>query len=305
MSAPPAPTAPPDPKPGTLASGVRAALYALPSQFESDLAVSGVRATDLFAFNAALGATVEEQVVNGLNALRSATWDDQEKYAEYRFERQPQTFPDVVLRSQTPGKTPEILMGIELKGWYVLAKEREPSFRYRVTPAVCAADDLLVVFPWVLNRVISGSPELYSPFVVQARHAAEFRNWHWQNVTRAGGKAGITVSSVIDHYPSKSQLIGDEPHHDRGSNFGRFARTGLMDGYMERLFEQDLMGIPLDAWQRFLAMFSEQSAYETILRSLDRLAAQAKGRHKKATLDQIEVVRQTLGDLASQLDDLA
>ena len=44
-------------------------------------------------------------------------------------------------------------MGIELKGWYVLAKEKEPSFRYKVTPAVCAPADLLVVVPWAYRYI--------------------------------------------------------------------------------------------------------------------------------------------------------
>ena len=39
------------------------------------------------------------------------------------------------------------LLGIELKGWYVLSKEGEPSGRYKVTPAACAPQDLLVIVP--------------------------------------------------------------------------------------------------------------------------------------------------------------
>lgn len=178
MATPPPPELPPEPGPDTLSGKVLAALYALPPQFESDLHISGVRATDLFTFNASLGATIEEQVVEALNAMRTSTWDPDEQYAQYRFVRQPQTFPDVVLRAAAPGLQPAILFGIELKGWYVLAKEREPSFRYRVTPSVCAPDDLLAVFPWALSRVISGSPELFRPYVTKAAYAAAYRNWH-------------------------------------------------------------------------------------------------------------------------------
>lgn len=77
--------------------------------------MSGVLATDLFAFNSSLGATVEEQVVASPNNSR-AIWDPERKYALYGFKRQPQTFPDVVLRTSEPGSEPRILMGIELKG---------------------------------------------------------------------------------------------------------------------------------------------------------------------------------------------
>ena len=48
---------------------VKKAIYTLPSRFESELTISGVLATDLFAFNASLGATIEEQVIASLNRL--------------------------------------------------------------------------------------------------------------------------------------------------------------------------------------------------------------------------------------------
>ena len=143
---------------------VKAAIFALPSRFESELVISGVLATDLFAFNSSLGATIEDQVTASLNELRPV-WDPDNQYSLYDFERQPQTFPDVVLRSSVPNITPQIIMGIELKGWYILAKEREPSFRYKVTPSACAPADMLVVVPWTLSKVISGSPQIFEPYV--------------------------------------------------------------------------------------------------------------------------------------------
>lgn len=294
-----------DPHPDTLAGKIFAALHALPPQFESDLAISGVQATDLFTFNASLGATIEEQVVDALNGLRSATWDQDEQYAQYRFVRQPQTFPDVVLKAAAPGVEPDILFGIELKGWYVLAKEREPSFRYRVTPSVCAPDDFLVVFPWALSRVISGKPELFAPYVVPARYAAEYRNWHWENVVRRGrGDGRISLSTVTHSYPAKAQEIGDEPVSDRGGNFGRFARTGLMDDFMEKLFADELAGIPLDAWQKFLKLFGEQTPTERIDRELDRMAREAAARHAAARQEDIESLQERIREVVELLDRL-
>lgn len=147
-------------------------------------------------------------------------------------------------------------MGIELKGWYILAREKEPSFRYRVTPAVCAPADLLVVYPWALSNVISGSPRLFQPYVVNARYAAEYRNWHWQYAKGTDGGNEIAVSAVTHHYPVKIDKISDVAKQDSGGNFGRFARTGLMDEYMKTVFREDLAGIPLEAWQQFLSRFS-------------------------------------------------
>ena len=175
----------------------------MPARFESELSVSGVLASDLFAFNASLSATIEEQVVASLNQLRSV-WDPEDEYPLYSFERQPQTFPDVVLRASAPDSDPHIIMGIELKGWYVLAKEGEPSFRYTATPAVCAPADLLVVVPWALSRVISGSPQVFPPFVMGARDAARLRNWHWEHARRTSSNPGVIMASASGYYPAKA-----------------------------------------------------------------------------------------------------
>lgn len=251
--------------------GVKKSISALPSRFESELYISGVLATDLFALNASLGATIEEQVVASLNDLRSV-WDADQKYSLYSFERQPQTFPDVVLRASTTDVQPHVLMGVELKGWYALAKEKEPSFRYRVTPAVCAPADLLVVVPWTLSKVISGSPRVFTPYVTGARYAAEYRNWYWENAK--GGKANksITIATATNYYPNKNDMIADRPASDGGGNFGRLARTKVMEEYIGDLFDEKLAGIPLSAWQKFLSLFTENQSKQDISRGLEALA---------------------------------
>lgn len=258
-----------------LFNAVRNTLFALPSFFRSDLVISGVLATDLFTFNSSLGATIETQVVNALNELRS-TWDPDQNYTLYRFVRQAQQFPDVILRASAPDLEPKILMGIELKGWYALAKEHEPSFRYKVTPTVCAPWDLLVVYPWALNIVVSGSPQLFQPYVESARYAAEYRNWHWQYKKSGRGNNEINLSSITHFYPTKSEPISDMPQSDNGGNFGRFARTGLMDDYMTTLFREALSGIPLAAWQKFLSLFSEDRTLEEVMHALERITVELK-----------------------------
>lgn len=266
------------------------ALFALPFFFKSDLVVSGVLATDLFTFNSSLGATIEAQVANALNTLRS-TWDPDEEYTLYNFIRQPQTFPDVTLRTHAPEQKPTIIMGIELKGWFVLAKEREPSFRYKVTPDVCAPADLLVVYPWALSNVVSGSPQLFQPYAVYARYAAEYRNWWWQY--RKGGKGNkqITFSSATDNYPVKSDRISDIAVSDSGNNFGRYARTHVMDSYIASIFREELSGIPLDAWQKFLSIFTEARPEDELISELDKLAKKYAGSKKRTSLSSETVLR--------------
>ncbi len=249
---------------------VKDSIYSLPSRFESNLHVSGVLATDLFAFNSALSASIEEQVVISLNRLRSV-WDPEENYALYDFERRPQTFPDVVLKASSTEIQPQIVLGIELKGWYVLAKENEPSFRYKVTPAVCAPWDLLVIVPWALSEVVSGRPRIFSPFVTSAHYAAEYKNWYWQNKMSGSSDKSITLSSEDGFYPSKSLKISDKPRKDSGNNFGRLARTGILDNYRTELFQERLAGISLASWQKFLAIFTETSTPAIVEAELGKL----------------------------------
>src|SRR5687767_13019964 len=106
--------APPAPQPPVLAPGepatvlqerVRSALIALPAYFEFKTEIEGVEATDLFALNDLLGSAIEVQVVTTLNRMRSV-WDPDEEWAGYRFERQSQSFPDVLLAR--PGEPAEI-----------------------------------------------------------------------------------------------------------------------------------------------------------------------------------------------------
>lgn len=236
------------PKHLALWEGTRDALFALPSYFKSRLVIQDVLATDLHTFNGSLGATIEQQVVDALNTLRPV-WDPDGAWAVYRWERQSQKFPDVVLRT---GHLSEPVMGIEMKGWYVLAREREPSARFSVTPAVCSSMDLLAIVPWALDAAISGSPRLFDPYVVNAGDAAAYRNYWWENLRKAKGAKGITVSAVAHHYPTKDEQISDRPLEDGGGNFGRYSRTGAMDDYITELFKQQLAGIPLEDWQSFL-----------------------------------------------------
>ena len=285
---------------------VRDALQVLPSLFKSDLVISGVRATDLHAFNTSLGATIEEQVVAGLNAIRDATWDKDGRYADLRFARQSQTFPDVVLRKAAPPQeVVRPIMGIELKGWYALAKEGVPSFRYTTTPKAAASQDLLVVFPWALSAVISGAPILFEPYVASARYAAEYRNWWWEYERDAKGDRTIRVSAHEGFYPVKSDLIADVPAADAG-NFGRIARTKLFNraGYIDATLQAELSGIPLYAWLKFFKLFSESNTEEKIAASLERMSVEAARKGKKKEEAALAGLLDLIGTLAGLLDEL-
>jgi hypothetical protein len=246
---------------------VREAIASLPIYFRTETHISGIMATDLHTLNTVLGATIEDQVVRTLNLLRH-TWDPGDRYTLYSFLRQAQTFPDVLLRRTSSG---EIVMGIELKGWYLLAKESEPSLRFQATPAACASQDLVVVVPWVLGNVISGSPILFEPFLESAQYAAEYRNYHWRHIRESNTEKGITTPEGIRPYPSKSDQILDRPHSDGGGNFGRLARTGMMDAYKRKLEDVHLCGIKTVYWRQFLKAFQESTTDAQAHAALERL----------------------------------
>ncbi len=256
-----------------LYNGIREAVASLPVYFRTETHISGIMATDLHTLNTVLGATIEEQVVRTLNLIRN-TWDPNGRSALYSFVRQAQTFPDVLLR-RIAGD--EILMGIELKGWYLLAKEAEPSLRFQVTEEACAVQDLIVVVPWVLANVISGSPILFEPFVESARFAAAHRNHHWQHVRRTRLDTQIDVPDGIQPYPRKSDQILDRPRADGGGNFGRLARTGMMDAYMQKLGDVQLCGINSKYWREFLRTFQEGTTDQQARAALERQRQRAEG----------------------------
>ncbi len=251
---------------------VRDALLSLPLYFRTQTVIEGISAVDIFTLSAALGATIENQVVATLNQMR-AVWDPQSHYVQYSFVRQAQAFPDVLLRRVGGGDDAltSPLLGIELKGWYLLAKEAEPSFRFSVTPAACAPHDLIVVVPWALTNVISGSPLVFAPYVESARYAAEFRNYHWQHLREARGDAGIKSPADVSPYPRKSDAISDIPHSDNGGNFGRFARTGIMDTYLALAKQELLAGIRAENWLGFFKLFQDQKQAGAIGKEIEKL----------------------------------
>lgn len=258
---------------------VREATASLPFHFQTDTFIEGISATDIFTLNSALGATIEEQVVTTLNRLRTV-WDPDGEYSTCGFTRQSQCFPDVLLRdSKSPTDPP--IMGIELKGWYLLSKEAEPSARFRVTPGACAPADLLVVCPWALQNVLSGSPKVFPPFITLANYAARMRNFHWQHVRNTKGDTAITSPPKVSPYPAKGDVITDQPASDSGGNFGRFSRSGIMDDFLTSALQHPLCGIPARAWLDFFRIFTDTASAEEARRRIEQLrgkcSAQAAG----------------------------
>jgi hypothetical protein len=238
-------------------------LYSIPNHFQSDLSIRGVNVTEIFSVGALFSGILETQIVDTLNRLRGI-WDKDAKYFPYSFIRQPQNFPDVLLMKTAGGeevKSKDILFGIELKSWYILSKEGEPSFRYQITPAACADADLLVIVPWILSDVVSGSPKLFQPWIESARYVAEHRNFYWQKSRKQRNKnPNIRTPKDIKHYPDIRQEAADEAEEDKGGNFGRIARTNIINQYINSLKDRSYLGIKISHWIEFLKAVSDTSA---------------------------------------------
>ena len=114
-------------------------------------------------------------------------------------------------------------------------------------------------------------------------------------------KCPAAFNYVDHHYPAKSEPISDVAVHDDGGNFGRFARTGIMDDYRERLFREELSGIPLSAWQKFLSAFSEDKTETQINRAVDQAIAEA-AKAKKPMPEGVEAAKNLLTRVLALLE---
>lgn len=254
---------------------VKRALLALPVHYKSETHISGIRATDLHTLGPVVGATIEEEVVATLNAMREV-WDPDDEYQEYSFVRQPQTFPDVLLRRPGEAEEDEILLGIELKDWYLLAKEGEPNLRFKVTQQACNPWDLFVTVPWVLGQVLSGTPTVMTPYVELARYIADYRGYYWQVTRDTELDRTLVRPEEVEPYPSKADQIQDRAEEDSGGNFGRIARTGVMDDYVEDIKQRSVNGITVDHWLAFFRAFRGGRPHDEISQELERIGVRIR-----------------------------
>lgn len=244
---------------------VKDAVFAVPSYFNSDINIEGIDANDLPSLNSILGATIEDNFVATLNSMRSV-WDPNDEYSDCSFIRQPQTFPDVIFVRHQEGGENDPIMGIELKGWYLLSKEKEPSYRFKVNEDACAKQDLVVVFSWSLSNVLSGEPVVHEPFMAPAKYAAQYVDYYWKVLRDTDLDTTIERPETdVEPYPGpKTDKILDSPVSDSGGNYGRLARSGLMDEYKSRMLNKELGGIRSRDWIKFLIVTGEEDTQSAL-----------------------------------------
>lgn len=283
-----------------LRNNVVDALASLPFYFTSTINIEGLDAGDLFSMNTLLGGAIEIQTVETLNRIRDV-WDPDDEWQEYGFQRFSQSFPDV--RLIRPSHPAEPVLGIELKGWYLLSKEAEPSFRFTATADACSPWDLIAVVPWSLSNVLSGTPRAHRPFVEQARYAAEMRTHYWQQL-RGGDRSKrddtIIVPEGVHPYPPAGQGISDHPVQDGGKNFGRVARVqGLMTTWVAELLNSRVSGIPARHWIQFLGAFSESTDSDVVASKVAALLKKQLHTLEEEQANRIVAILREMTDLLS------
>jgi hypothetical protein len=261
----------PDDEKGVLVTNVRDALRALPGYFTSETIIEGVEAGDLFSLNSVLANAIEIQVVQALNKIRSV-WDPEDTWQAYRFERRSQSFPDVRLIARREDGVVDTAMGIELKGWYLLSREREPSFRYKITADACSPYDLIAIVPWYLKNVLSGSPVVLEPLIESAHHAAEYRNFYWESIRDTARAKGVNKPpGPVTPYPESKTRVNDAAVFDESDNFGRIARISeLADVYTKAALTERIAGIEARSWITFFKTHTDASDSEAVWGALEK-----------------------------------
>jgi len=160
-------------------------------------------------------------------------------------------------------------------------------------------------FPDVLFRGKSDSekPEEFAPYVVPAKYAAELRNYFWKYKRKSHSDQNIDFPQGVFPYPSKSNQILDRPKADAGGNFGRYARTGIMDAYIAKAKQERLCGIPAEYWLHFFKIFVEQRDELIIREQIEKLRNKALEVLEKTERNQFNVVINILNELESLLDE--
>jgi hypothetical protein len=154
-------------------------------------------------FNNYVGQGIEELIGSELNGSLRGTWTTDGNLSLVRNAVQ---FPDLYLIRR---KERRILLSVEVKSWFVFAKD-DITARFEAAPNIIRGGSLIVLVPWCMTNLVSGSPRLLLPYVGDAKALAERRDDVW----KAGGgrqfaKGQVSPkrkveTPVVDRVPSAS-----------------------------------------------------------------------------------------------------
>jgi hypothetical protein len=162
------------------------------------------------------------------------------------------------------------------------------------------------VIPWLLSEVISGTPKLLTPYKELARYAAEYRNYYWQK-SRIENNENPNIHRPPQEsrypYPDSKREASDEAEEDKGGNFGRVARSGIIDSYTVSIKSQDYLGVKIAHWIQFFKAISETSTDIQIDKQIQRLKAQIQVESSSSDEEKLEYQAAFL-EVVGQLEEL-
>ncbi|MFN0036360.1 MAG: hypothetical protein ACKVUS_14945 [Saprospiraceae bacterium] len=158
-----------------------------------------------------------------------------------------------------------------------------------------------------LPDVVAGTPALLFPYLESARYAAEYRNYYWVNSRETTGQRSTDIirppEALRRPYPKSKMESSDKAEGDKGNNFGRIARAGLLDDFLEKTKLLNYLGIRVAHWMRFFKAMSENKTSQDIDRDLDGiLLGMVKDMEQQ---NEIPEYKKVLHQLALTLKELA
>ncbi len=136
-------------------------------------------------FNNYVGQGIEELIGTQLNSALKSSWTTD---PNLEFVRNAVQFPDLYLVDRQHKR---FLLSIEIKSWFVFAID-DITARFEAAPNLIRDDSLLVLFPWCMTKLISGTPKLLEPYIGNARALAQRRD----NIWLAGGVREFNQGNV-------------------------------------------------------------------------------------------------------------
>jgi hypothetical protein len=100
-------------------------------------------------------------------------------------------------------------------------------------------------------------------FIETAKYAAEQRNYYWEYGRQTRGDAGIVRAKDIKPYPLKKDKISDQAVSDSGGNFGRLARYGVMNEYVQQMMATSVRGVSAAEWLTFFKKHARGDTFPT------------------------------------------
>jgi hypothetical protein len=131
---------------------------------------------DISKASALVSGVVEDRIPALLNSVRETTWDADQSLRDYEFRKFEIGFPDILLVNRSDPT--DSIFEIEAKSWYVLSKDPMTA-RFLTSGQIIKPGTLVVVFAWMLDGVVSGSPVLLRMWVDEAIRLAAVRDAKW------------------------------------------------------------------------------------------------------------------------------